>query len=211
MSIFPCRDRRLGPRDGGEATRACLGVGDVDRLWGELDQKMLTVDGQAAFLIAVILLFLFVGLFLEGIAAMIGDMHAIIANDWLGQEVAVASKHVAYEGKPVEFEVNPSLAHDAAIFTVKDSQDNIVWQEALDANAERYQWDGALADHRAKAANGVYQFQLDLYKDGQPIATTDAEIISKVTTLSSENGKLVLGTDNYLTADLSATRKLSAD
>lgn len=148
---------------------------------------------------------------LEGIAAMIGDMHAIIANDWLGQEVAVASKHIAYEGKPIEFEVNPSLAHDAAILTVKDSQDNIVWQEALDANAERYQWDGALGGQSAKAANGIYQFQLDLYKDGQPIATTDAEIISKVTTLGSENGKLVLGTDNYLTADLSKTRKLSAD
>lgn len=148
---------------------------------------------------------------LEGIASMIGDLHAIVANDWLGQEVAVASKHVAYEGKPVEFEVNPSLAHDQAVLTVTDSQNNVVWQEALDPSTDRYTWDGDIADQNAKAASGIYQFQLDLFKGGQPVAQTDAEFISKVTALGSENGKLVLGTDNYLTGDLATTRKISDD
>lgn len=148
---------------------------------------------------------------LEGIASMIGDLHAIVANDWLGQEVAVASKHVAYEGKPVEFEVNPSLAHDQAVLTVTDSQNNVVWQEALDPSTDRYTWDGDIANQNAKAASGIYQFQLDLFKGGQPIAQTDAEFITKVTALGSENGKLVLGTDNYLTGDLATTRKISDD
>lgn len=148
---------------------------------------------------------------LEGIASMIGDLHAIVANDWLGQEVAVASKHVAYEGKPVEFEVNPSLAHDQAVLTVTDSQNNVVWQEALDPSTERYSWDGNIANQNAEAASGIYQFQLDLFKGGQPIAQTDAEFISKVTALGNENGKLVLGTDNYLTGDLATTRKISTD
>lgn len=146
---------------------------------------------------------------LEGIASMIGDLHAIVANDWLGQEVAVASKHVAYEGKPVEFEVNPSLAHDQAVLTVTDSQNNVVWQEALDASSERHSWDGTIANQNAKAASGIYQFQLDLFKDGQPIAQTDADFISKVTALGNEDGKLVLGTENYLTGDLATTRKIS--
>lgn len=146
---------------------------------------------------------------LEGIASMIGDLHAIVANDWLGQEVAVASKHVAYEGKPVEFEVNPSLAHDQAVLTITDSQNNVVWQEALDASSERHSWDGTIANQNAKAASGIYQFQLDLFKDGQPIAQTDAEFISKVTALGNEDGKLVLGTENYLTGDLATTRKIS--
>lgn len=146
---------------------------------------------------------------LEGIASMIGDLHAIVANDWLGQEVAVASKHVAYEGKPVEFEVNPSLAHDQAVLTVTDSQNNVVWQEVLDASSERHSWDGSITDQNAKAASGIYQFQLDLFKNGQPIAQTDAEFISKVTALGNEDGKLVLGTENYLTGDLATTRKIS--
>ncbi|MEC7288846.1 MAG: flagellar hook capping FlgD N-terminal domain-containing protein [Pseudomonadota bacterium] len=148
---------------------------------------------------------------LDSIASMIGDLHAIIANDWLGSEVAVASKHVAYEGEPVEFEVNPSLTHDKAVLTVLDSQGKAVWQEALDASAERHTWDGSVANQSAKAASGIYQFQLDLFKDGQPVAKTDAEFISKVTTLGNENGKLVLGTENYLTGDLATTRKISAD
>lgn len=148
---------------------------------------------------------------LEGIASMIGDLHAIVANDWLGEEVAVASKHVAYEGKPVEFEVNPSLAHDQAVLTVTDSQNNVVWQEALDPSTDRYKWDGDIANQNAKAASGIYQFQLDLFKGGQPVAQTDAEFITKVTALGNENGKLVLGTDNYLTGDLATTRKISDD
>jgi len=148
---------------------------------------------------------------LDGIASMIGDLHAIIANDWLGQEVAVASKHVAYEGKPVEFEVNPSLSHDQAMLTVRDSQDQVIWQEELDPSSDRHSWDGAIANQNSKASSGIYQFQLDLFKDGQPIAKTDAEFISKVTALGTENGKLVLGTENYLTGDLATTRKLSAD
>ncbi len=146
---------------------------------------------------------------LEGIASMIGDLHAIIANDWLGQEVAVASKHVAYEGKPVEFEVNPSLAHDQAVLTVTDGQNNVIWQEALDPSKQRHIWDGSVANQNSKAASGIYQFQLDLFKDGQPIAQTDAEFISKVTALGNEDGKLVLGTDNYMTGDLATTRKIS--
>jgi len=148
---------------------------------------------------------------LEGIASMIGDLHAIIANDWLGQEVAVASKHVAYEGKPVEFEVNPSLAHDQAVLTVLDSQNQVVWQEALDPSTDRYTWDGEIASQNGKASSGIYQFQLDLFQGGQPIAQTDAEFVSKVTALGNENGKLVLGTENYLTGDLATTRKLTSD
>ena len=148
---------------------------------------------------------------LDSIASMIGDLHAIIANDWLGQEVAVASKHVAYEGDPVEFEVNPSLSHDKAVLTVRDSQNNVVWQEALEGSTDRHTWDGNIANQNAKAASGIYQFELDLYKDGQPIAQTEAEFISKVTALGNENGKLVLGTENYLTGDLATTRKLTSN
>lgn len=148
---------------------------------------------------------------LEGIATMIGDLHTILANEWLGQEVAVTSQHVAYEGQPVEFEIDPSLAHDQAVLTVIDSNGEAVWQEELDATATRYSWNGEQSGASEAAPIGVYQFQIDLFQNGQPIARTDAQIVSKVTTLGSENGKLVLGTDNYLTADLSSTRKTGTE
>lgn len=146
---------------------------------------------------------------LENIATMIGDLNGVIANEWLGQDVAVSSKHVAYDGKPVEFEVSPALSYDEAIFTVLDTQSNVVWQETLKGEGQRYSWNGDVIDQNAAAASGIYEFQLDLFENGQPVAKTQAEIISKVTNLANEAGQLRLGTDTYLTADLSTARKVS--
>ena len=148
---------------------------------------------------------------LDSIAAMIGDIHSAAANEWLGQDVAVASKHVAYEGEPVEFEVNPGYTYDEAVFTVTDNQNNVVWQEALDKDAERHSWDGSVLEQNAPANKGVYEFRVDLLTAGQPAISTQAEIISKVTTLANEDGQLKLGTDNYLTTDLEGVRKVGAN
>lgn len=148
---------------------------------------------------------------LGSIASMIGDLHSALANEWLGQEVAVSSKHVAYEGKPVEFEVNPAFAYDEAVLTVKDTQNNVVWQQALDAGQQRHTWDGSVLDQSVPAGNGVYELQVDLFSNGQAIASTQADIVSKITNLANENGQLKLGTNNYLTTDLNSVRKLSAD
>jgi len=146
---------------------------------------------------------------LGSIAAMIGDLHSALANDWLGQEVAVASKHVAYEGKPIEFEVNPAFAFDEAVLTVTDTQGNVVWQEALDPEQQRHSWNGSVLNQSTPAGAGVYEFQVDLFSNGQAIASTQAEIVSKITNLANENGQLKLGTNNYLTTDLNSVRKLS--
>lgn len=148
---------------------------------------------------------------LESIASMIGDLHSVLASEWLGEEVAVASKYVAYEGSPVEFEVNPALSYDQAVLTVTDTQGQTVWQEVLDPNAERHQWSGSVLDQKAGAPDGIYAFQLDLLQGGQRVATSDAEIISKVTNLATEDGQIRLGTDTRLTADLTDVRKVSSD
>jgi flagellar basal-body rod modification protein FlgD len=146
---------------------------------------------------------------LEGIASMINDLSAVIANEWLGQEVAVASKHVAYEGKPVEFEVDPALSYDEAVFTVLDAQSNVVWQETLKGSDQRHSWNGSVLGNDAPAASGIYEFELDLIENGQAVAKTQAEIISKVTNLANEDGQFRLGTDTYLTTDLATARKIS--
>ncbi|MEL6826509.1 MAG: flagellar hook capping FlgD N-terminal domain-containing protein [Pseudomonadota bacterium] len=148
---------------------------------------------------------------LENIASMISDLHSAQANEWLGQEVAVSSQYVAYEGEPVEFEINPAFNYDEAILTVTDSSNQVIWQEALDASADRYTWNGETSDSTQPAGQGVYEFQIDLFANGQPLASTQAEIISKVTTLANEGGQLKLGTNNYLTTDLDGVRKTSSE
>ncbi|MHA7858222.1 MAG: flagellar hook assembly protein FlgD [Henriciella sp.] len=145
---------------------------------------------------------------LSDIATLIGDLSSMLANEWLGQEVAVSSKHVAYEGKPVEFEVDPNYSYDEAVLTVADSQNQIIYQKALDADQGRHTWDGDLSGQAGQAGNGVYQFQVDLFEDGKPVASTPAEIVSKVTALGNENGQIRIGTDSRLSANLSDVRKI---
>lgn len=149
---------------------------------------------------------------LGSIATMIGDLQSTLASEWLGQDVAVSSKHVAYEGKPVEFEINPAFSnYDQAVLTVTDSSQQVVWQEALNPDQQRHTWNGELTGQNTPANNGVYEFQIDLFANGQPIASTQADIVSKVTALANEDGQLKLGTNNYLTTDLNGVRKLNSD
>jgi len=147
---------------------------------------------------------------LESIATMIGDLHSAAASEWLGQDVAVASQYVAYEGTPIEFEVNPAFEYDAAVFTVTDSQNQAVWQEDLDVSQQRHDWNGEQLGASIPVSNGVYQFQIDLFSNGQPIASTQADIVSTVTTIANEDGKLKLGTNNYLSTDLGSVRKVES-
>jgi len=148
---------------------------------------------------------------LGSIASMIGDLHSALANEWLGQDVAVSSKHVAYEGEPIEFEVDPAFTYDEAVLTITDSQNNVVWQETLDSEQQRHTWNGTVLNQSEPAETGVYEFQINLFSNGQPIASTQAEIVSKITNLANENGQLKLGTNNYLTTDLNNVRKLSTE
>ena len=145
---------------------------------------------------------------LSDIATMIGDLTSMIASEWLGQEVAVSSQYVAYEGKPVEFEIDPSYSYDEAVLTIKDSQNEIIYQGALDADQARHIWDGELSAGSAKATEGVYQFQVDLFSEGQQIASVPPQVVSTVTTLGSEKGQMRVGTDSRLSANLSDVRKI---
>lgn len=148
---------------------------------------------------------------LESIASMIGDLHSSLGSEWLGQDVAVRSQYIAYEGAPVQFEVDQSQSFDQAIVTVTDNQNNVVWQDTLDPNQSRHTWDGNVLGQTARAPNGIYSFQIDLYENGTAIATTQPDIITKVTALGTENGQLKFGTDSHLTTDLNNVRKVSVN
>ena len=148
---------------------------------------------------------------LGSIASMIGDLHSSLGSEWLGQDVAVRSQYVAYEGAPIQFEVDQSSTYDQAVVTVTDNQNNVVWQDTLDPNQNRHTWDGNVLGQSGRAPNGIYSFQIDLYNNGSPVATTQPDIISKVTALGTENGQLKFGTDTHLTTDLNNVRKVSVN
>ncbi|MEL6728466.1 MAG: flagellar hook capping FlgD N-terminal domain-containing protein [Pseudomonadota bacterium] len=148
---------------------------------------------------------------LESIASMIGDLHSSLGSEWLGQDVAVRSQYVAYEGAPIQFEFDQGVDYDRAVLTVTDSQNNPVWQGDLDNAQTRHTWDGNVLGESTQAPNGIYSFQIDLYKDGVPVATRQPDIISRVTALGTENGQLKFGTDTHLTTDLNNLRKVTVN
>lgn len=152
-----------------------------------------------------------INLSFDSIVLMIGDLYVIIVNDWFGLEVVVVFKYVVYEGELVEFEVNFFLMYDKVVLIVFDSQGKVVWQEVLDVLVECYMWDGLVVNQSVKVVSGIYQFQFDLFKDGQFVVKIDVEFISKVMMFGNENGKLVLGIENYLMGDFVIICKIFVD
>lgn len=145
---------------------------------------------------------------LESIAAMIGDLHAIIASDWLGQKISVESSWVPYGGSEVEFTADIPDAAERAVLSVRNADGEVVHTRTLKSKDDTYTWDGKLDGTREEAADGIYQFSIDLFdEDGGYLGTMAPRIITTVTDVSTEDGETVLGTESHLTTDVSNARK----
>lgn len=146
---------------------------------------------------------------LESIASMIGDLHAMLASEWIGQEVTVESNWVPYSGDAVRYTFDAPTNADSALLTIKDSAGNIVRTEALNPGDAVYNWDGKSQNGEQAAKDTVYQFAIELFDGDELLGTVPPRVVTRVTDLSTENGKLMLGTETYLTTDLASVRKFS--
>lgn len=144
---------------------------------------------------------------LETIATMMGDLHAIVASEWLGQSVSVESAWVPFDGKPVEFTADIPQDVDNAILTIRDNAGAEVWSSALDPSAISHSWSGRNQRNDAQP-QGVYQFGVDLYRGDAFAGTLAPRIITTVTDIANENGVLKFGTASNLTTDLENVRKV---
>lgn len=145
---------------------------------------------------------------LESIATMIGDLHSMLASEWLGKTVSVESSWVPYSGEPVEFGFDAPDGADAAILNVRNSNGETIWKEELDMTATAYNWDGSTTSGIPAAADSLFEFGIDLYQGETYVGTAAPQIITKVTDVASENGTMRLGTSSRLTADMTAVRRL---
>ncbi|KCZ92227.1 flagellar hook assembly protein FlgD [Hyphomonas johnsonii] len=145
---------------------------------------------------------------LETIATLMGDLHAFIASEWLGQTVSVESSWVPYSASPVQFSVDMPEGVDRATLTVKDNTGNAVWSEELDPADESYTWDGLDSSGNQIVPEGLYEFGIDLFRGDQYIGTAAPRVITTVTDIGNENGALVLGTASKLTTGLNNARKV---
>jgi len=148
---------------------------------------------------------------LENIASLIGGLHSsLIAGQWLGETVAINASWAPYTGNPVEYVVNFPDTADETVLKVRDSTGKEIWSETLDPSKDSYFWDGNLSSGDDPAADGLYQYEIQMYKDGELIRTTSPRFITTVTGMtSSDDGTLMVGTALNLTTDLANVEKYS--
>lgn len=148
---------------------------------------------------------------LENIASLIGGLHSsIIAGQWLGETVAINTSWAPFEGNPVEYVVDIPEDVDETVLKVRDSTGNEVWSETVDPTKDSYFWNGDVKSSDDPAADGLYQYEIQMYKDGELVRTTSPRFITTVTGVTSaDDGTLMVGTALNMTTDLTNVQKYS--
>jgi flagellar basal-body rod modification protein FlgD len=145
---------------------------------------------------------------LENIGGMINGLYStVLAGQWLGQTVTVDSSWVPFSGDAVEYVINLPDTIDNAVVKVKDSNGNEVWRETLDPTDDRYFWYGQQNGSTELADSGIYEMNIEMYKDGELVANASPLLVTSVTDVSTEDGIMTFGTALNLTADLTTIRK----
>ena len=147
---------------------------------------------------------------LEGIAGLINDMNTLIANEWLGQDVAVKSSWLPSSGEATEFKIDtPPEQADESVLTIRDSSGNVLNTEALKPGISNYVWDNKTSNGASIAENTLLNVSVDHYQDGQLIAKEQPGIVTQVTGVAETEGKLQLTTAAKLSGNVETVEKLN--
>jgi len=146
---------------------------------------------------------------LDNIASLIGGLHSsILAGQWLGETVAVNTSWAPYQGEAVEYVVDIPDSTDKAVLKVRDKDGNEVWSKTLDADATTYTWNGETTSGEELADDGLYQFEVQMYKNDELQRTTSPRFIATVTGVTmDEQGTLLLETSANLTTEMANVEK----
>ncbi|WP_300380643.1 flagellar hook capping FlgD N-terminal domain-containing protein [Henriciella sp.] len=146
---------------------------------------------------------------LDGIASMIGDLHGMLASEWLGKTVSVESSWVPYSGDAVDYEVDKPAAAEKAILTIHDGNGAEVWSKELDLAAGSYSWDGRTSSGAQPAQDTLFEFGIEMYDEaGNYLGTAAPRVITEVTDVGNENGTMRVGTTSRLSADMNSVRQV---
>lgn len=146
---------------------------------------------------------------LDNIASLIGGLHSsILAGQWLGETVAIDTSWAPYKGDAVEYVVDIPDSTDKAVLKVRDKDGNEIWSQTLDADAATYTWNGETTSGESLADDGLYQFEVQMYKNDELQRTTSPRFIATVTGVTmDEQGKLLLETSANLTTEMANVEK----
>jgi len=146
---------------------------------------------------------------LDNIASLIGGLHSsILAGQWLGETVAIDTSWAPYKGDAVGYVVDIPASTDKAVLKVRDKDGNEIWSKTLDANSATYTWNGETTSGEDLADDGLYQFEVQMYKNDELQRTTSPRFIATVTGVTmDEQGTLLLETSANLTTEMANVEK----
>ncbi|KJS26225.1 MAG: hypothetical protein VR75_07970 [Hyphomonadaceae bacterium BRH_c29] len=146
---------------------------------------------------------------LDNIASLIGGLHSsILAGQWLGETVAIDTSWAPYKGDAVEYVVDIPDSTDKAVLKVRDKDGNEIWSKTLDADSATYTWNGETTSGEDLADDGLYQFEVQMYKNDELQRTTSPRFIATVTGVTmDEQGTLLLETSANLTTEMANVEK----
>ncbi len=146
---------------------------------------------------------------LTQIATMMSDLFAIIASDWIGETVSVESVYVPFDGNDVNFEFTAPEQADRAVLQVYDNDGNLLDSNILDLSQSTWRWDGLTANGDEIAAGSLLQMRIEIYNaDNILLGSLAPRLISNVTDVAVENGRLRLITDDKFGVYASQAKKL---
>ena len=144
---------------------------------------------------------------LEAIGFLISDLHTIIANEWLGKDVAIDASQIPYAGGEVKFSAQKPEGVDSAELIIRDSKGQTIWSQSLGNTKEEITWDGLNTAGEEVPVGSVLNVSVDGYnRNGQRISSTSAEVLTTVTGVTNDNGKTRLTTEMKMSVGLDNVR-----
>jgi len=144
---------------------------------------------------------------LEAIGFLISDLHTIVANEWLGKDVAIDASQIPYAGGEVKFSAQKPEGVDSAELIIRDSKGQTIWSQSLGNTKEEITWDGLNTAGEEVPVGSVLNVSVDGYnRNGQRISSTSAEVLTTVTGVTNDNGKTRLTTEMKMSVGLDNVR-----
>lgn len=127
---------------------------------------------------------------LEALSAQLGMMGIGEMATWIGLDARAAAA-ASFDGSPISISPNPAASADHAVLVVRDSSGNEVQRQDFIPSTDEIQWAG-VDGNGAPFAYGLYTFEVESYSGDELIASTKAEIYSRVLEVKSSNGETIL-------------------
>jgi len=109
---------------------------------------------------------------------------------WVGMEARVAAP-AYFDGQPITIYPKTATTADAASLVVTNAQGQEVLRQAIGTDGGSIDWAGT-ASNGQPLPNGIYQFTVESFANGNSIATSSAEVYSQVSEAKFNAGEMVV-------------------